>query len=103
MNFKDLYTFVRNDFKIVDQVLLAIIMCSLVSVVVGFILFLIPDLHETGEFTMAIADSLAEWVGLALLLRNGSIMQSKYWKYIIGCVFIIILSMVFRILHLPGA
>jgi hypothetical protein len=102
MSFQKFYVFIRNEFNVIDQGLLAIILCSLISVFVGFILYLVPGFNETGELTMTSAEAIAEWVGLVLLLRNGSIMQSKYWQYIMGCFCIILISVIFRILHYSG-
>lgn len=103
MVFQKFISFVRNKFNFRDQILLAIISCCLLGLFIGFVLFSIFSLHDMGELTMATAQSIAEWSGLVLLLFNGTIMQSKYWKYIVGSVFIILLSVVFKIMHLVGA
>lgn len=103
MNPQKFFSFIRKEFKLRDQILLAIIFACLLGIITGAVLFLVPSLQERGELIVLTAQTIAEWSGLTLLLFHGTIMQSKYWRYIIGSVMIMLLSIIFTIMHLPGA
>jgi hypothetical protein len=100
--YKLLY-FVRNEFRLRDQIMLAIITFCLVVLVVGLLLLMIPALEDDAWVMMAVAQSVAEWTGLVLLVSHGTILKSGYRWYILASVFIVGCSFLFKILHLPGA
>lgn len=81
----------RRAFTLRDQILLIIILCCLAALVIGSLLFVLPVSQDSGELTMEIAQAVAEWTGLLLLLLNGTIMQTKYWQYILASILIIIM------------
>jgi hypothetical protein len=103
MAFQKFFNFIKSEFKLRDKILLAIISCCLLALVIGSVLFLIPGFQDVGVLTLLTAQAIAEWTGLVLFLFNGTIIKSKYWRYIVGSVMIILLSFLFKIMHLPGA
>jgi hypothetical protein len=102
MTHQKILGFVRNEFNFLDQIFLAIISFGLSGLLAGALMFLLPGLRDAGELTMAIAQTISEWAGLALLVSNGTIMKTKYWWYIVASILIVLISFIFRVLHLPG-
>jgi hypothetical protein len=94
---------IKSRFNTRDLILLGVIAICLVIIISGFILFFIPTFSDHGLFLMNAAQNVAGWIGLILLLLNGTLMKTKYWNYIKAGALIVLMSAVFKILHLPGA
>lgn len=84
-----------------DLILLSIIVISLIAIICGLLLFFIPIFENHGIFIMTLGQTVAEWTGLILLVLNGTVMKTKYWKYIIAGGLLLVISALFIILHLP--
>jgi len=83
--------------------LLSIIALGLIAIVCGFLLFFIPEFRDHGILLMTGGQTAAELSGLILLVLNGTLTKTKYWNYIVFGAFLMAMSFVFKILHLPGS
>jgi hypothetical protein len=102
MYYPEFLTTARNEFTLRDRLLLFLIACSLLGVITGLILLLIPGLQDFGDVLMTVAQTIAEWTGLVLLVLNGTTIKTKYLKFIVACLLLIVMSWLFIVLHLRG-
>jgi hypothetical protein len=45
--------------------------------------------------------SIAQWIGLILLVTNGTLLQTSYWKIIVACCVMVVVSLLLKIIHSP--
>jgi hypothetical protein len=90
-------TFGRRDF-----ILLIVIASSLVLIIAGLLVWVIPGVSVIGKLVVNLAQTTASLTGLVLLVLNGTTIKTGYRNFLIASVLVVVSAILLIILHLPG-
>jgi len=86
-----------------NKTALILIGISVLLIISGLILdYIIPE-NEYSDLLIIIGLSSGQLVGLIMMVRNGTLMNTTYWKFINFCIGITIVGALFKIQHWPGS
>jgi hypothetical protein len=91
-------SFVRRDLNRRDKALTYVILGCIVAMPISLVLFML----DAGAVSLVVVESVAECAGLILLLLHGTIMQTAYWKYIVGSIVAITVAVLLITLQVQG-
>lgn len=89
--------------KIKNKTLLIIIGVSVVAILSGLILLLISPQNDLSLMLIDSGMLISLLFGLILLIRNGSITSTNYWRILKFCISIALVGSILLILHIAGA
>jgi hypothetical protein len=83
----------------INKILIGVIVISLAGVLVGLGLAFFPDLESEGQIAGDIFLTIGQASGILLLLKNGTILTTIYWKIICLLFCLAIVGFMFKIMH----
>lgn len=86
-----------------EQRIIKIIGLCLVIALIGLILDLTKVYESLGYFMLNLGLLIGEIMGLIILIRHSTLTKTRYWKVTQFSIGIVLIGMMFKILHLPGA
>lgn len=86
-----------------NKVILTLLGISLLVALVGIVLKLLGTAEQTAQIYIDAGLSFANFIGLILLLYNGTIFKTIYFIIILFFLCIAIVGVVFKIMHWPWA
>jgi hypothetical protein len=89
--------------NIKNKTALTLIGISIIAIVFGSILDLIIPGHDLANILLYSGLLTGQLLGLIMLILNGSIMNTIYWKIIQFCLGIAIIGVLFKIQHWVGS
>lgn len=79
------------------------IILSLLLAATGLLMMLLESTGNTGELLLNAGLGVGQILGMLLLLQNGNIQGTVYFRIIRFCMGLILLGAMFKIMHWPGA
>lgn len=86
-----------------DRKVLWLILGALVIALIGLLLFYFEINEEGGEMLFQVGLGVGQLLGFTLLYHHWSLGSSIYWRLIKGAVGVLIIGILFKIQHWPGA
>ena len=79
-----------------NRLLLAIVVLLLLSAAISLLLPTLP-------FETEVPITIAEIIGLIIMLINGTFKKSVFYKFFTASIFVLLLGVLLKVLHLKGA
>jgi hypothetical protein len=84
-----------------EKVLLLIAVLGLVAVCIGYMIDFFTGGDKIGEYIASGGEGIAEVAVLILLIQNGTLMSTSYWKPLLVSGLVVLTSFVMTMLHVP--
>lgn len=86
-----------------NKTTLYLIGLSLIAVLIGLMINLQNPTNILGEITTSVGHGIAQLLGIFMLLRNGTLKRTVYFRIIKVCIGLTLIGVLLVIRHLPGA
>jgi hypothetical protein len=82
-----------------NKLSLIIILVSIMIAIIGFILSYVGIYESTGDVLLNVGLSFGQLFGLIMLVRNGTILKTIHFKFIVVFISITIVGAMYKIMH----
>ena len=89
--------------KITNKIFIILIQFALITAAIGFIMHKITPANGLGETLLSSGFNIGHLLALLLLMRNGTIYKTIYWRIIQFSFVLTVLGAMFKVMHWPFA